>query len=118
MPKLDVTKTRTYVFLAAFATILPVITYFNIPIPKVAWAEDLENLEENQLEFSVEYYDDIILEREQKILEIQRHRTIEERQEEPNLDPYFKEEEYVKKQLQDTKRKRDQNFSRLLELKK
>lgn len=99
MAKFDLTKTKAYVILAAFATMLPVVTYFNIPIPKVAWASEVENLKEYQLERFIDIYERELSKKRYENLKLQREQQQILEQEGQIPDSYLKEQEYLESDI-------------------
>ena len=101
MKKFDVTKTKAFILIGAFATCIPVFNYFDVPFPKVAWAADLEKLEEQQLETTIDLYQrELSRQRYEKLrLEREQERIKESSGEVP--DSYLKEQEYLETDIEE-----------------
>ena len=114
MPQFDVTKTKLWISAAAFATIIPTITYFGIPVPKVAWAQDILQLEEEQLETTIDLYQRELSRQRYDRLKLERE--IEQLSEEVP-DSYLKEKEYLHSDIEQIEQKIDKASKRLVEIK-
>lgn len=118
MPKFDITKTKVYSTAAAFAVIIPTIAYFNVPVPKVAWSADVEKLEEYQLERFVDLYQRELSNQRYENLKLQREQKVIEEKEGEIPDSYLKEQEYLESDIEQIQELIEQAQEQLLEIEK
>lgn len=101
MPKYDITKTKIFIAAAAFATILPTLTYFGVHVPKPAWSYELEDLEEGQLDIAVDLYQRELSRQRYENLKLQRKQQEIENEKGYIPESYLKEQEYIESDIKD-----------------
>lgn len=110
------TKTKMYSVAAAFAVIIPTITYFNIPVPKLAWSYEVKDLDERQLNTAVDLYQRELSRQRYENLKLQREQKQALQQEGTIPDSYLKEQEYLESDIKDIEKKIKEAHERLLKI--
>jgi protein-tyrosine-phosphatase len=118
MPSFDFTKTKFYVLVGTFATVIPLLTFFEVPFPRFAWAVEVEELEESQLKTAIDLYSRELSKQRYENLKLQREQKKIENEENQIPDSYLKEQEYLESDIKEIEEKIQKASNRLLELKK
>lgn len=85
----DSAKERPFLWMLCFvaATLIPILSFFDVPIPKPAWAQDIQRLEIRQLETHITMLEDQTERANHSRLEVLRAQDQIKRSGEPI--PYF-----------------------------
>lgn len=113
----DLNKTKLMVIAGCVATLIPIIQFFEIPIPKLAWGSELQNLEKGQLEMALDLYRRELSRQRYENLKLQREQRKIEEVEGTIPDNYLKEQEYLESDIREIGQTLKEAHSRLLELK-
>jgi hypothetical protein len=112
-------KAKILAVAAAFGTLIPVITFFNVPMPIPAWATQVEDLEERQLEKLHDLYQRELFRKRHEKRNLQREmQQYEKEHNEPAPAYYIKDDEYLQNDIEEIEKTIEEAQQRILELKK
>lgn len=95
-------KNHPFVWVAGFivAVVLPLLTFFDVPVPKPAWSQDIQRLEVQQLKTHIQLLEDQKERAELRKLEVLREQDQIKRANQPIPDFYLKEQAAIEQKIE------------------
>lgn len=95
-------KNHPFVWVAGFivAVVLPLLTFFDVPVPKPAWSQDIQRLEVQQLKTHIQLLEDQKERAELRKLEVLREQDQIKRAKQPIPDFYLREQAAIEQKIE------------------
>ena len=113
-------KSHSLVWLIGFiaVTIIPIISFFNIPVPKPAWSTDIKRLELQQLHIHIQLLEDQKERVKSRLFQNLREQDQIKRKNDPVPDFYLKEQTFIENKIDRLEKDMDAARERKIELSK